>query len=191
MNHRRIAFVFAGTLLAVAASAYPLEGPEHGGGPPPRMGGSPPRSVGGGHIPSNPPSARRGGMSERGGRSFEEPADHPSAPHVHTDGRHDVWVGHDAGRGDARYHLDRPWPYGRFPGPHGRGQVWRLHGGGPERFEIGGFWFGLAAFDLVYVSDWLWDSDDIVIYDDPDHIGWYLAYNVRLGTYAHVSHLGP
>ena len=106
---------------------------------------------------------------------------------MHSDGK---WIGHDSGRNDPHYHLDHPFEHGHFPGGIGHDHVYHLEGGDRDRFRIGGFFFGVAAFDYGFVDGWLWDSDPIVIYDDPDHVGWYLAYNSRLGTYAHVQYLG-
>ena len=129
-----------------------------------------------------------------GRRMFSSLADysdvhgHPDAPHIpHDNGQ---WYGHDTGHDDAHYHLDHPWEHGHFSGGFGPGHVWHLGGGGPNRFWFGGFYFGVAPYDLGYVGGWNWLGDDVVIYDDPDHPGWYLAYNQRLGTYAHVQYLG-
>lgn len=117
---------------------------------------------------------------------FADKGGHPEAPHV--DGN--KWVGHDTGKDDPRYHLDHPWEHGHFSGGFGPSHVWRLTGGGPSRFSFGGFYFAVADPDLSFCNGWLWDSDNIVIYEDPDHVGFYLAYNTRLGVYVHVTYLG-
>jgi hypothetical protein len=170
-------------------------GGSHGGGGGMRAGGGGGfhggggRMFGGGHVPGHGPGAYHGEPRPHGDRPpFRDGPGNPNAPHVHRDGN---WVGHRTGRGDEHYRLDHPFAHGRFPGSFGHGHLYYLSGGSPGRFLFDGFAFGVAAYDFEFCNDWLWDSDQIAIYDDPDHDGWYLAYNARLGTYVHVQYLGP
>jgi hypothetical protein len=138
------------------------------------------RAANGGHIPAHGPAGFHGEprIGERG-----------PGERLRVD-EHGRWLGHDSGRLDRHYHVDRPWAHGRFTGGFGPRHIFHLAGGAPARFWFDGFYFGVAPYDYPLVADWLWDSDDVVIYEDPDHVGWYLAYNPRLRTYAHVEYLG-
>ena len=173
-----------GILVVLLMTSHPAFA-EHGGGGAPGGGGHAfgggDRSFGGGHIPAHGPAA-----AEMRGRG-PEAAGRPNIPHVYHDDR---WFGHDSGRGDREYHLDHAWEHGRFPGGFGREHVFRMQGGRRDRFRFDGFFFAVAPFDYPFCDDWLWDSDQVAIYEDPDHDGWYLAYDVRLGTYVHVQYLG-
>ena len=173
-----------------------------------------PAAVGGGHIPARGPAPAKAAGPARAATPAQDrqPAiragnfiavdqkGHPNVPHV--DAANDRWVGHDAGPNDPRYHLDRPWAHGRFTGGFGPQHVFTLAlnkvdgrlaewlAGGLDRVTFGGFYWNVASYDINVSRSWKWNGDQVAIYEDPVHAGWYLAYSPRLGTYAHIEYLG-
>lgn len=194
----RVAHIALSVLLAASVPAFAQHGDDHDRGhggqqhQPPSRGPAPSR---GNDNHQKAPDRGRGddhgdqGRDSGGDhrRDYRDQPDHPNAPHV-DNGR--VWVGHDTGRDDEHYRVDHPWEHGHWEGGFGPRHIWHLRGGDPDRFWFNNWYWRVAPWDRPYVDGWFWDSDDIVIYADPDHDGWYLAYNPRLGTYVHVEYLG-
>ncbi len=153
-------------------------GQEHGGG-----------TVHGnrGHIPQQGPAPRQGGARpeverREGGRVN-------SLPHVNNN----HWCGHDRPN-DRRYVIGHPYEHGRFEhfGPSYRYGIERFDRDHHRFWFPGGFSFEIASWDWPLAEDWCWDcgGDNFVVYDDPDHPGWYLVYNSQTGAYIHAQYMG-
>lgn len=143
----------------------------------------PPRGNGG-HIPQPPPQREHNAKPETqrlpDGRSS-------NLPHVADD----RWYGHDRPN-DKRYRVDHPFEHGRFDriGPDYRWSVVR------EDLDHRYVWFPdgyfqVADWDWPVAQNWCWNcGDDFVVYDDPDHPGWYMLYNIDTGQYVHAMFMG-
>ncbi len=108
-------------------------------------------------------------------------------PHVENN----QWIGHD--QNDARYHMDHPYQHGHFEhfGPQYRYSVQRIDRDHHRFWFPGGFYWQIAAWDWTIASSWCWTcGDTFVVYDDPDHPGWYLVYDTQTGEYVHAEYMG-
>jgi hypothetical protein len=92
---------------------------------------------------------------------------------------------------DHVYRVPQGWGHRSFSRDYiGPRHVWRIEGGRRDRFRVRGAYFQVATYDYRYADRWYFDRDNVVIYDDPDNAGYYLAFNVRLGSYLHVVYMG-
>ena len=184
----QLGFVLAIALIASApAFAQPQERHEEGKQEAPKRAveKNPPRANGG-HIPPAPerradPNAGREAHKFEDGRASDR-------PHV----ANDHWYGHEAPN-DPRFHIDHPFPHGHFAhfGASYRYRVVR-YDIAAHRFWFAGGGFEIAAWDWAQCADWCWNcgADDFVVYEDSDHVGWYLVYNIHTGVYVHAQFLG-
>jgi hypothetical protein len=108
-------------------------------------------------------------------------------PHVEND----QWVGHDTN--DQRYRISHPYEHGHFEhfGQQYRYGVQRVDRDHHEFWFPGGFYFQVADWDWLIAADWCWNcGDNFVVYEDPDHPGWYLVYDTETGEYVHAQYMG-
>ena len=104
--------------------------------------------------------------------------------------RNNQWYGH-AAPDDPRLSLARPFQSGRFAlsGPSHVHTLSRVDLAA-RRIWLPGGQFEIEDSDWAVTSPWCWTCDQFVIYVDPDHPGWYLVYDVRMGEYVHAQFLG-
>lgn len=171
----RFAFMLALAFVLAFSLSAQRGGAPHGNAPRANQG----------HIPPPPPRAnpRTGPEVERDGAGRTN-----STPHVNNN----HWYGHDR-PDDQRYTFAHPFEHGHFQnfGASYRYSIVRIDRNQRRFWFPGGFFFEVAIWDWPICADWCWDcGDDFTIYEDPDHIGWYLLYNVHTGVYVHVQYLG-
>ena len=108
---------------------------------------------------------------------------HPEVVHHDT-----VVVHHDFET--VRIHPGHPYPYGHYG--HVRSAFvahsFDVHARRIVLFDRSN-WV-VAPYDMRLCNGWDWDRDQVYVYNDDHHAGWYLLFNARLGAYVHVEYAG-
>jgi len=115
----------------------------------------------------------------------------------HDNGKHKGWYKH-GDRDDyrdwyddhARIRPGRAYPYGRYERvKHSFVSVSIDYRARRVVLYDRSNWV-VAPYDIDRCRDWRWDRDEVFVYDDDHHPGWYLLFNGRLGRYVHVEYFG-
>jgi hypothetical protein len=115
----------------------------------------------------------------------------------HDNGKHKGWYKHgdrddyhDWDDDHERIRPGRPYPYGRYENVrHSFVSVSIDYHTRRVVLYDRSNWV-VAPYDLDRCRDWRWDRDEVFVYDDDHHPGWYLLFNSRLGRYVHVEFSG-
>jgi hypothetical protein len=184
--HNHTALVITAALIAVSIPSQVSAQRGRGGGGGGGRGGA-------GRLAGAPAAMRPAIPREPAARDGAHAApmfepSHPAAtvPYV----RNDQWYGH-AAVDDPRLRLASPFQNGRFA-LTGPSHVYALNRVdiGARRIWLPGGQFEIADYDWDVTAPWCWTCDQFVVYADPDHAGWYLVYDVRMGEYVHAQFLG-
>ncbi len=189
----RLALILASAVFVTLAFLLVLPGAAQRGS---QRGGTPSHAPA--RAPANTPRANQQHIPPAP-QARSNPSEQRQAEHLPTGHTNDTphvnnnqWYGHEQPN-DARFHLDHPYEHGHFTrfGPNYRYSVTRFDPNLHRFWFAGGFYFDIAAWDWPLAADWCWNcGDDFVVYEDPDHPGWYLLYNVHTGVYVHCQYMG-
>ena len=114
----------------------------------------------------------------------------PAAPPQDRDDRRDRDEHRNWKHDEARVRPGRVYPHGRYE--HVREVYVARRFDYPTRhiFLYDNSDWVVPAYDLDRCRDWQWDHDQVYVYDDDHHPGWYLLFNARHGRYVHVEYFG-
>ncbi len=115
----------------------------------------------------------------------------------HDNGKHKGWYKHgdrdDYREWDSDHDRVRPgraYPHGRYEHVREVFVARRIDYRTRHVFLYDNSDWVVASYDLDRCRDWAWDRDQVYVYDDDHHAGWYLLFNARLGRYVHVEYFG-
>lgn len=114
----------------------------------------------------------------------------------HDNGKHKGWDNpnnphyRDWDYDHARIQPGRAFPRGRYPDVRQKYVAVRIDYRSRHVVLYDQSTWVVADYDIPRCRDWAWDRDEVYVYDDDHHPGWYLLFNARLGRYVHVEYFG-